>query len=470
MNISVPESIAELKDELQHLDQIIKEKALEWARQCYKRILEKVDEVIAQNRGKKLEIEHRREVWYRTCLGAIKIKRRQYVDKQGQRCCLLDSVMGMNRGNHTTPKVQELAIDMASIMPFRRSAEVLQKASAIDLPHQTIWRLVGKVADPYLAQEEAKLKWFMETGEIPPGDGKQISRLLVEADGVILSLQREKERRAEVKLGIAYEGWQKVGKDRYRTVNKTVFSTVANENVFWSGLTMKLHQTYDLAKVKDTIVGGDGASWIKAGAEYMGGRFQLDRYHLNRELCAAFGRDNQLKSKIWEACERGEVTTGLEIILTAIKRARGEAALRMARVYHYLEDNRAGIGDYRLNLGPESHALRRTGAMEGNIDKLVVRRMKNQGMSWTVKGIRRLLCVRFLILEKKLVGWIEREKNTPTPAEITLPKRRLRRLVTKLSIQEPDEWIKAKIPALAGPHASRPWVKLLKSISEVSAY
>jgi hypothetical protein len=466
LNISLPNSAAELKDFLRHLDHTLKEKALEWARQCYKAILERVDEAFAQNRDKQLEIEHRREVWYQTCLGAVKIKRRQYADRQGQRCCLLDSVMGMDRHDHTTAKVQGLALEMASFMPYRRSAEVLQKAAAIDLAHQTIWRLVGKAADPYLAQEEQELKWFMETGEIPRGENKRVSRLLVEADGVILSLQREKERRAEVKLGIAYEGWQRVGKDRYRTTSKTAFSSIAGENVFWSGLTLKLHKTYDLAGVSDTIVGGDGAGWIKAGAEYIGGRFQLDRYHLNRELCAAFGRDNQIKRKVWEACERGDVASGLEIIIAAMKQARGESALRMARAYHYIEDNRAGIGDYRLSLGSEGYTLRRTGAMEGNIDKLIVRRMKNQGMSWSLEGIRRLLCVRFLILEKKLTSWLEREKHSSMPPRMTLPKKKTRRIVTKLSIQEPDEWIKAKMPALYGPHASHPWVKMLKSLSE----
>ena len=469
MDISLPNSATELKDFLRQLDHKLKEKALEWARQYYKMILEQVDKVFAQHKDKQLEIEHCRAVWYRTCLGEVKINRRQYVDKQGRRSCLLDSVMGMDRHNHTTAKVQELALEMASFMPYRRSAEVLQKASAIDLPHQTIWRLVGKAADPYLAQEDQELKWFMETGEIPQGEGKRVSRLLVEADGVILSLQREKERRTEVKLGIAYEGWQKVGKDRYRTVNKTAFSTIGSENVFWSGLTLKLHKTYDLAGVRDTIVGGDGASWIKAGAEYVGGRFQLDRYHLNRELCAAFGRDNQIKRKVWEACERGDVARGLETIIEAMKQTRGESALRMARAYHYIQDNSAGIGDYRSSLGPEGCTLRRTGAMEGNIDKLIVRRMKNQGMSWTVRGIRRLLCVRFLILEKKLTGWLEIENHPSKLTRMTLPKKNRRRIVTKLSMQEPDEWIKGHMPALYGPHASRPWVKMLKSFSEARA-
>ena len=468
MNISLPESLEELKEFLQHLDQFLQDKAMEYMRQCYKAILEDVDEAIAEHRRDNLEIEHCREVWYQTCLGAVRIKRRQYRDGEGRRRCLLDDVMGMGKKWHTTIKVQELALEMASFMPYRRSAEVLKKASAIDLPHQTIWRMVGKAADPYLKKEEQELKWFMKTGEIPQGETKQVSRLLVEADGVILSLQREKERRAEVKLGIAYEGWEKVGKDRYRTINKTAFTAVAGRDNFWSGLSLKLQKTYDLARVKDTIVGGDGAGWIKEGASYVNGRYQLDRYHLNKELCSAFGRDSQTKGAVWQACERGEIEVSLAIMADAMKRAKGEQSLRMARAYRYIQENSAGLGDYRLSLGEEGKTLRHTGAIEGNIDKLIVRRMKNQGMSWTLQGIRRLLCVRFLILEKKLTEWLENEKHPQTTNKINLPRKKIRRIVTRLSIQEPDEWVKATIPALYGPHASRPWVRLLKSLSEVA--
>ena len=97
-------------------------------------------------------------MWYQTCLGPVRVERRQYRDGNGQRRCLLDDVMGMDRYCHTTVKVEELALEMASFMPYRRSAEVLQKASAIDLPHQTIWRMVGKAADPYLAERRARTK------------------------------------------------------------------------------------------------------------------------------------------------------------------------------------------------------------------------------------------------------------------------------------------------------------------------
>jgi hypothetical protein len=102
--------------------------------------------------------------------------------------------------------------------------------------------------------------------------------------------------------------------------------------------------------------------------------------------------------------------------------------------------------------------------MEGNVDKLVVRRMKNQGMSWSLKGIRRLLCVRFLVLEGKLTSWLADKK--PYASQISISAKKIHRIVTRLSAQEPDAWLQAGLPALYGPYASRPWVKVLRTITE----
>ena len=229
-------------------------------------------------------------------------------------------------------------------------------------------------------------------------------------------------------------------------------------------MSLKLQRRYDLSSVGETIVGGDGANWVKEGARYINGQFQLDRYHLNKELTAALGRDKKTKGKVWQACLCGDVETGLRIMAAVMKQAKGEQAQRIAKAYHYLRNNSYGIEDYRMKLGEEGKGLRRTGAMEGNVDKLVVRRMKNQGMSWSIKGIRRLLCVRLLVLEGKLTSWLS-DKNPTTP-QLNLPKKKMHRIVTRLSAQEPDAWLQAGLPALYGPNASRPWVNVLRTITE----
>jgi hypothetical protein len=239
---------------------------------------------------------------------------------------------------------------------------------------------------------------------------------------------------------------------------------VGEEGDFWAGMSLKLQQKYDLSRVGDIVVGGDGAPWIKEGVEYVNGRFQLDRYHLNRELCAALGNDKETRGKVWRSIEHGEIETGLGILAEAKKQERGEQAQRIAHAYSYLQDNRSGLVDYRLSLGEVGEDLRRTGAMEGNVDKLVVRRMKNQGMSWSLKGISRLLCVRFLVLEGRLKGWLERGYGREV--SFNIPRKKIRRIVNRLPIQDSDGWLKAELPSLHGPHASRPWVRVLKALSE----
>jgi len=466
LELSLPQNPAALNTPFQELDKFLLEKAVALGREWYKTILEKTDGFLAQYRDRSLSIEHLREVWHQTCLGPVKVKRRQYRDKEGKYRYLLDEVMGMGRNWHVTSTVQEQALEMATIMPYRVSAEVLQKLTAVDLPHQSIWRYVAKTADSYLEQADQEREWFLETGEIPKGEDKQAARLMVEADGVMLALQQERERKTELKLGIAYEGWARVGKDRYRTVNKTAYAAIAGGDSFWSGMTLKLLKTYDLSGVKDTIVGGDGAPWVKEGASYVNGRFQLDRYHANRALCAALGRDRETKAKIWEAIDGGDVETGLRILAEASTKASGKQAKGIAAVHRYLQSNITGLRDYRLELGEEARALRRTGAIEGNVDKLVVRRMKNQGMSWTFRGIRRLLCIRFLVLEGKLGEYLKTRHTQEIPRSAS---RRMRSLVRCTLAENAADWLQAGLPACRGPHQSRPWVEALRALAEAQS-
>lgn len=236
---SLTKDLESIKD-IRQLEKYIFSKAMEWAMKIYKTILEQLDELFKEKRDKKLKIMDKRDVWYKTCLGPVKVKRRYYRDQFDNYHYPLDELLGMNKYRHITLNVQQLALEMASDMTFRKSAEVLAKTTAISLSHQTIKNLLTRVAGGYLDQKKNEITHFMDTGEITEGDGKKTDPLLMEADGVMLSLQRQKARKAEVKLGIAYEGWDKVGKDRYKRVNKTFYADIASSERFWAGFTLKL--------------------------------------------------------------------------------------------------------------------------------------------------------------------------------------------------------------------------------------
>lgn len=464
MKVSVPRSPEEYKMLLGRLDEVVLEKALEWGRKVYQEVVEQLDRLLLKLKDAGIEGEHIRAVWYSTCLGRVRVKRRQYRTKQGGHRYLLDEALGMAGKSHITPAATRLALEMGTSMSFRRSAEVLAQASALRLSHQTIWKLIGRTADPYLDRADREIRNVLDTGELPEGEGKKAACLMLEADGVMLSLQRQKARKAEVKVGIAYEGWEQVSRNRYATVNKTIYGDICGTEEYWAGMTLKLSRRYDLGSLAWSVLGGDGAGWVKQGCDHLGSRFQLDRYHLNRELRAVLGADNGALAAVREHCERGEAQPACQILAELEQKAKGEQAKRLSGLRRYLMDNASGLRDYRQNLADRNPRLRRTGAMEGNVDKLVVRRMKNQGMSWSPRGIRRMLSVRFMYLEGKANEAVWPDLGPSRAPRI--PLRSICRVIDKAGAIQPHIGIlETALPALYGPHANRPWVQALKSLS-----
>lgn len=436
-------------------------------REAYRRGAEALDALMFKLRDKTLKVEHKRERWVSTPLGDVRVKRREYVGANGERRCLLDEVLGLEGRSPIVSEVRETGIFLATLLPFQKSSEVMKKSlPEASVSHATIHRLAKGAAEPCLEREAEARKRLNELGELPGGEGRMAPRLLLEGDGVMIALQREKEKKAEVKVGIAYEGWEEVGKDRHRLSQKTCYCAIAGEDSFWEGFTLKLAQKYDLAGIRDIVVGGDGASWVKTGADLFQGTFQLDRFHLLRALRRALGADTALIPQVYTACDRGDWPAALALLNQARGRTRGEPKEKIDRLIVYLTDNLAGLKDYRLDRGIEGKALRRTGAIESNVDKLVANRMKKRGMSWTKKGARRMVCLLVAAAEGNLSRLL-RSPRIPERANLSLKK--VRRMLTKCFSEPEATWLQAGVPALSGPHVNRPWVQALKSLTEVSA-
>ena len=465
MKTSLIKNGEELKQLLISLEEMILARAMECARIIFRKLLEMIDTLIRQYRPRDLKVIHKRSVWYRTRLGMIRVSRRQYQDKDGKYRYLLDELMGMDKHRHVTLGVKEIACRLAGEMPFRRSTEILSRTTPVDLSFPTIHRLVQTALADSQEENEQALTRLEEDGALPESEGRKASLLLLEADGVALSLQREARSKAEVKLGIAYEGWEKVGQDRYRTVNKTCHADIVGEERFWAGMALKLHQKYDLSDTQ-YIIGGDGASWIKEGVDDWGGQYQLCRFHLNRALTRALGNDKETLRAVQDHCRRGEIDPALRLLGQAAHRAPITQAKEIRQVSKYIKANADGLQDYRENLAQPDSAWRRTGAIEGNVDKLIVRRMKNQGMSWSLQGIRKMLWLRISLREGKLQERLcsHRDKN----ASLTLPEKMIRRVIDRTLKYDYSDYFRTTMPALSGPHSSRPWVEMLKSLTRIA--
>ena len=279
---------------------------------------------------------------------------------------------------------------------------------------------------------------------------------MVEADGVNIALQREKQNKAEVKVGIAYEGWQEVSKGRYRLTGKSSF---------WEGFSLQLATRYNLTSTGNIVVGGDGAQWVKEGVDLLGGCFQLDRFHLLRSLRRALSWQTNLIEPIYSACNEGDWQRARALLTQAVNQARGNERDEIQLVRRYLSDNVAGLMDYRLKAGTDCTHLRRTGAIESNVDKLVANRMKKKGMSWTRRGAKHMACLLMLTAERKLADICQPERIKTT---VISSSKKARRVLVKNIVELEEKWLQASLPALCGPHQGRQWVKPLKHLSEVS--
>ncbi|MCX5971230.1 MAG: UPF0236 family protein [Coprothermobacterota bacterium] len=116
---------------------------------------------------------------------------------------------------------------------------------------------------------------------------KRVPLLFVEADGLVLPLQRDpRKKRAEIKLAFSYEGWERKGRgNRFALWGKMATAGFRSGDSLWQDLVCRLDRRYDLPATRCTVLGGDGAPWIRQGLEYLTpGLYQLDRFHLKQAI------------------------------------------------------------------------------------------------------------------------------------------------------------------------------------------
>ena len=422
-------------------------------------IMKEMDDALKDKEALGMKVVGFKEKWVISLPGDIKLRRRLYRDKQGNYHFLLDERIGLDKGSRVSPMMKKLAVQSSTDYTFREVEGNMKAVFPWAVSHTTVHNLSSKVADSHIEEEEKEIKALYEDGVIPESEGKTVPYLFMEADGINISLQREKERKAEIKGGIAYEGWEEIGKGRYKLKGKSVYAGVMDGKRFWEGFSLNLAKEYDLARVGKVIVGGDGASWVKEGAELFGGLYELDRFHLKRALHQGLGSD-PLANEIYQACVKGEVASVEKLLTRAQQEAGKERVEEVMRLRGYLMDNYYGLRDYRVEINGEG--LRGLGAVESNVDKLFADRMKKRGMSWTKEGANRMARLISLSHSGKLDTKQKISIGKPAPTLGSTPHRSEGE---DYGAGHGGTWLEASLPALYGSHADRPWVQMLRKLT-----
>ena len=390
-----------------------------------------------------------------TRFGDVVVSRRMYRDSEGRTMFALDEYLGWKPRQLASTSITERVVEMATEMPFRKVSEMVSALTAGELSSRTVHRLLQSVGEEALAEERERWESQFEHGDDMSEGGQRTDILYTEADGGWIHLQREKGRHHEVKSAIAYRGWRHVAEDRYELVDNRVYAHGDDAIPFWEGASLEWAKRYALDEVKLFVVGGDGANWIGRGVDELGNAiFQLDGFHLSRACGRGYGRE--LGSAIYDAIRSGSHRYARALMSAA--EPAGSTTVSMDR--EYVKSNMSNGVDWRNRVSNAPIDARSLGTTESNGDKLTANRMKKRGMSWTTLGANRMAKTIQLCRNGELSGFCRKRKGwEPNRMISRRPVRERARSTMRVS-----DWYEASIPALSGPHSSRPWTTALRRL------
>jgi hypothetical protein len=386
-------------------------------------------------------------------VGRIRYQRRIYKDEKGVRRKPLDEVLGVERYGRESQRVQQMGAYLASEGTYRRAADQMSWLMKTKVSHSTIQKMVWEVGNRIADGEEAENRRVFEGGEAIEKGTVKAEVLYGESDGVWLHLQRENRRSIEVRVATMYSGKKPLGKKRYRLTDKCSIAALGLSGDAWQEHVLKTaHRYYDLEKTNLLITGGDGNQWVCHTFQRFEQpqEFVLDRFHLSRASRRAIADRVAAQEIVHRLRQQGFAAVDQEVS-QRIEQASGKRKEKLKQFYQYIYHQQDGLLD--LSQRGYSTELCSLGAIEGNVDKLVIHRMKGRGCCWKLRGARAMLA---LCQHKQTLKHLALQYLPLEPL-----KKADRRKGLALDRLDRSEYLHAHVPIFDGTDQGKPWVEEL---------
>jgi len=438
------------------------------ARKVFEKAVTDIDHYLRSKRERgKLKNTGKRGKYFLTRFGDILYFRTRYQDKKtGKSCYLLDEALSIRKNQRISLCRARIEYFLASLSSYREVVKQAQLLLGNFHSHESIRRGVIREAKLIIENQEKKLKQI-ENLDYPDKEAPDTAYL--EADATYISLQhrgRKEKEKLEVKVGVGYTGKEArytSGKSK-RLKEKFTFIGIGKD--FMEKLSLVAEGRLSLSKAKKILFGGDGDSWIISGIKeyFPNSIYLLCLYHLFKKFKESLGRKKEEQKTIKGLLLSNQINNALLKIDQMIRNSDLEEKDKLLKLYSYISRNRQGItNQVRL----KDKGIERTGAIESNINKVIAARFKKKGMSWSKPGALALLKIKETILNNQWNNWweTERERNIkvgkyqpPLPAAYFKQE------------AETSPIVEVTIPALSGPDQDKPWVGVLRKLSEVGYY
>lgn len=412
------------------LERIIYQIGCEFAQALLKETLEAVDKQLMKDRDR-LEYRHKglKGTTLKTLMGEVGFKRAVYHCKSSEgetsHIYLLDAVLGFETFGKISTNLAMKIAENVSTASYRNAAKNISGSTGQIISHGGAWNVIQLLGER-IREEENQIVDKASAGEIMGNIETEI--LFEEADGVWLNMQGadrpKKGRKRELKLAIAYDGWEKTSKDRYAVTNKVVIAGFEESNKFQKRKAGIIQSIFNTDEIKLRILNGDGGGWIKAGITDETVHFQLDPFHKNREITRKIKDEKKRETvkKLLEEKRIPDLLTYLEFHSQDKDNPDAVEKEKLKALFTYFENNKEGLLPYqerglKIPTPPEGKEYRNLGTAEHNVCDVITKRMKHQKASWSQTGGENLA----KILSNKATGRLNHKVKTYS--QILLPER-----------------------------------------------
>jgi hypothetical protein len=449
------------------LEDMIFEISQNIARKVFEKAITDIDDTLRNKRKRgKLKNTGKRKKYFLTRFGDILYLRTRYKDKDNKSHYLLDEALSINKNQRISLSRARIENFLSALSSYREVVEAIKLLIGGPRCHEAIRQSVLKEGKLLLENQEKKLKQI-ENLNYP--DKEAPDTAYIEADATYISLQKGKEKggKLEVKVGVGYTGKEARYSSGKSKSLKAKFTFIGTGKGFMRNLSLLAEERFSLSKVKKVIFGGDGDSWITSGIKdyFSSATYILCLYHLYKRFKESLGRRKNEQKVIKDLLLSNQIDQALLRIDQMIRNPYDlKEKDNLVKLYTYISRNRQGItNQFKL----KDKGIERAGAIESNINKVVASRFKKKGMSWSKPGARALLKIKETILNGEWDKWweTERERNIkvdkykpPLPASCFKKE------------AETSPLIEVTIPAFIGPDQGKPWVGVLRKLTEVGYY
>lgn len=376
-----------------------------------KEFLERYDQMLMQERDK-TRYRHKglRKTTIKTVYGEVTYHRAVYevIEEDGMKhfVYLLDETLELENIGLISTNMAELLVKGITEQSYRACAAQVSEMTGQTISAMGVWNVIQALGEK-VCEEEKELTEAHKQGKVH-GE-KESPVLFEEADGVYVKLQGKdrkssRQDKAEIKIGIAYDGWKKTGQDRYALANKVIVAGFSHAKEFHEYREAAIAEKFNLDEVCQRILNADGASWIKKVKD-KSTCFQLDPFHRNKAVKEKI-HDKKAQKDILGLLEEKDIA-GVFHYLELYKNSLSEEAEieDVEELIRYYENNKEGLLPYQahgleLPENPEGLEYRNMGTMENHVWSVIAKRMKHNHTSWSKRGGNHLA----KILAKKCSG------------------------------------------------------------------